>query len=88
MLLNSMAASAATSHGDNARMWVNSFVNRGIEDDDRKLAAYGIDPLESESLPYYVRWIRQDIIGIFYMLNMIVVLLILIAIPLWMIALR
>ncbi|WP_343799826.1 hypothetical protein [Paenochrobactrum glaciei] len=83
-----MAVSAATSHGDNARMWVNSFVNRGIEDDDRKLAAYGIDPLASESLPYYVRWIRQDIIGIFYMLNMIVVLLILIAIPLWMIALR
>lgn len=69
-------------------MWVNSFVNRGIEDDDRKLAAYGVDPLASEAQPYYVRWIRQDIIGIFYMLNMIVVLLILIAIPLWMIALR
>lgn len=69
-------------------MWVNSFVNRGIEDDDRKLAAYDVDPLASVSQPYYVRWIRQDIIGIFYMLNMIVVLLILIAIPLWMIAFR
>ncbi len=69
-------------------MWVNSFVNRGIEDDDRKLVAYSVDPLASESLPYYVRWIRQDIIGIFYMLSMIIVLLILIAVPLWMIALR
>lgn len=69
-------------------MGVNSFVNRGIEDDDRKLAVYGIDPLASESLPFYARWIRQDIIGIFYMLNIIIGLLILIAIPLWMIALR
>lgn len=41
---------------------VSSFVNGGIKDDDRKLSDYGIDKLSAEALPYYLRWIRQDII--------------------------
>jgi hypothetical protein len=67
---------------------VSRFVNGGIKDDDQKLSDYGIDKLSAEALPYYVRWIRQDIIGIFYMMNVGLILLALIAIPLWMIALR
>jgi hypothetical protein len=45
---------------------VLGFVQGGIEDDNRKLAEYGVDPLSEAAIPYYMRWIRQDIIGIYY----------------------
>ena len=73
-------------------MGLVSFVNAGIEDDDRKLEQYGVDPLGPNALPYYARWVRQDVTGLTYLVNRasiaIVGLLIVIAIPLWMMALR
>jgi hypothetical protein len=38
----------------------------GAADDNKKMAEYG---LGDAALPYYVRWIRQDIIGIYYMMS-------------------
>jgi hypothetical protein len=73
-------------------MGVNGFIQRGIEDDDRKFTERAIDPLSAEALPYYARWTRQDVIGVFYLqariarINML--LLIAIAVPLWVIAFR
>ena len=71
---------------------VASFVNAGTVEDDQKFEQYGVDPLSAEALPYYARWVRQDVVGLFYLVSratmIIGVLLIVIAIPLWMIALR
>lgn len=66
----------------------SSFVDRGIADDDRTLSNAGIDSFSDEAVPYYSRWIRQDIILACYLLNRITLLLVLIAIPLWIMALR
>jgi hypothetical protein len=72
-----------------------NFVQGGIKDDDGKLAEYGVDPLSDAAIPYYARWMRQDVIGIYYMLSRIkwctnigVVLLFVIAFFLWKIAYR
>jgi lactate dehydrogenase-like 2-hydroxyacid dehydrogenase len=71
------------------------FVEGGIADDERKFSSFGIDALEAESLPYYARWMRQDLVGVFFLTSHIafysriaVILLALIAIPLWIIALK
>ncbi len=73
-------------------MSILSFIEQGTEEDDKKLHDSGIDPLSSATLPYYARWLRQDIVGIFYLLNrsskIIICLLALIAIPLWIIAFK
>lgn len=70
-------------------MWgLVKFVERGQMEDDRKLSDNMVGASTQEAVPYYTRWIREDIVGIFYMMNLIVILLVLIAIPLWMIALR
>jgi hypothetical protein len=73
-------------------MGLGSFVDRGIEDDGRKFRAFGIDAAAAESLPYYARWIREDLIAVVYLLNRVATLIILsavlVAIPLWMLALR
>lgn len=73
-------------------MGVKRFVQQGVVDDDQKFAQWGIEPLSPEAMPYYARWTRQDVIGIFYLLYRMAwincVLLIAIAVPLWIIALR
>ena len=45
---------------------VLGFAQEGIDDDTRKLAQDGVDPLSNDAIPYYVRWIRQDVIGMAY----------------------
>lgn len=62
------------------------FSERSQRDDDRKLADNGVNGSTPEAVPFYARWIREDLVGIFYMLNLVVILLILIAIPLWKLA--
>lgn len=70
-------------------MWgLAKFVERGQIEDDRKLSSNMITGSTPEAVPYYTRWIREDLVGIFYMMNFMVIMLVLIAIPLWMIALR
>jgi len=66
-------------------MGLVSFVQRGVEDDNRKFVQAGIDPISPEATPYYVRWIREDLVGIFYLTNratiLVSALLVLIAYP-------
>jgi|GEM_PF-7026139 hypothetical protein len=70
-------------------MWgLVKFVERGQLDDERKLSSSGVRGSTPEAVPHYTRWIREDLVGMFYMMNIIVIMLVLIAIPLWMIALR
>lgn len=78
-----------------ASFGVVGFVNQGIQDDDRKFEQSGIDGFSTNALPYYARWIRQDLVGVFFVLNRIAglallnaVLLAVIAVALWTIALR
>ena len=72
-----------------------AFIDGGIKDDDKKFREFGVDPFETTAMPYYARWVRQDLIGMYYMMNKVaryarigLFLLALIAAPLWIIALR
>lgn len=73
-------------------MGLVSFVDGGTRDDDHKFEQFGVDPLSADAMPYYARWVRQDLIGLFYLVNRATIiiggLLVLIAIPLWMMVLR
>lgn len=78
-----------------ATFGVANFTDRGIEDDNRKFRAYGINPASAEAVPYYAQWTRQDLIGVFFLLGRIAnlallnaALLAVIAVALWNIALR
>jgi hypothetical protein len=71
------------------------FVQGGVEDDNQKLADQGVDGASAEAVPLYLRWVRQDLIGVYFMLSRLnsyarlaVGLLILIAVPLWIIAMK
>lgn len=71
---------------------VRTFTRDGIEDDSRKLAQYGVGPLSQEAAIFYAKWTREDLIGVFYLIERLTwvvgVLLVAIAVPLWMMALR
>lgn len=73
-------------------MGIVSFVDKGNAEDARILYDARVDASEEAALPYYARWTRQDLVAVVYLLNRIStyggILLVLIAIPLWMIALR
>ncbi len=71
------------------------FTDQGIVQDDEKFRQSGIDGFSAAALPYYARWVRQDLVGIYFILNRVAryallnaILLALIAVPLWVIALR
>lgn len=72
-----------------------NFTDSGIRQDEQKFDGFGVDGFSQEAVPYYARWIRQDLIGVYFIISRIslyarlsLVLLALIAIPLWIIALR
>jgi len=71
---------------------VRTFTRGGVEDDARKLAQYGVDPLSKEAAIFYAKWTREDLIGVFYLIERLTwvvgSLLLAIAIPLWMLALK
>jgi len=75
------------------------FAAKGVQDDVEKFESYGVDPMSVEATPFYARWIREDLIATYFVvsksavrievaLQIAVLLLVLIAIPLWIIALR
>lgn len=45
-----------------------AFVNAGIADDSQKFMEAGIDEVSTDALPYYARWLRQDVVGLYFML--------------------
>lgn len=75
------------------------FASAGVRNDEQKFESFGVDPTKAEATPFYVRWIREDLAATYFViskshletkaiLRIIVVLLLAIAVPLWIIALR
>ncbi len=48
---------------------VSKFVRGGIIDDQRKFESFGVDSQSAEATPYYARWVREDVIGIYRMVD-------------------
>lgn len=71
---------------------LGKFVNSLSDSDNRDLKSYGLDPDSAETLPTYARWIRLDLATLIFIVDRATVvgglLLALIAIPLWILALR
>lgn len=71
---------------------LGTFADKVIASDLRDLNTYRIEPDSPEALPIYARWARQDLAVLLYVVNRATliggVLLMLIAVPLWMLVLR